>query len=44
MIPTPSRAGLINNYINPFASDRLTDIPAIKVDHNISSRAKLSTG
>src|SRR5262249_8431025 len=42
MIPQPNRNGLINNYINPFPSDRVTDIPALKVDHNISSRAKLS--
>ena len=42
MIPLPNRTGLFNNYINPFPSDRVTDIPALKVDHNISSKAKLS--
>jgi len=42
LIPLPNRPGLINNYINPFLSERVTYIPAIKLDHNISSRAKLS--
>jgi Carboxypeptidase regulatory-like domain/TonB dependent receptor-like, beta-barrel len=42
LVPVPSRAGLVNNYINPFPSDRITYIPAVKLDHNISSRAKLS--
>jgi hypothetical protein len=42
LLPLPSRAGLINNYINPFPSDRITYIPAVKLDHNIGTRAKLS--
>ena len=42
MVPVPNRAGLINNYINPFPSDRVTDIPAVKLDHLLSSKAKLS--
>ena len=42
LIPLPSKSGLINNYINPFPSDRITYIPAVKMDHNLSSKAKLS--
>ena len=42
MVPVPNRTGLINNYINPFPSDRVTDIPAVKLDHLLSSKAKLS--
>ena len=42
LIPLPSKSGLINNYINTFPSDRITYIPAVKMDHNLSSKAKLS--
>src|SRR5262245_4992981 len=42
MIPMPTQAGLVNNGIYPFPSKRVTDIPAVKVDHNVSSKAKLS--
>jgi len=42
MVPLPNRSGFTNNYINPFLSERVTDIPAFKIDHNISSKAKLS--
>src|SRR6185369_5210642 len=42
MLPLPNQPGLVNNGIYPFASQRVTDIPAVKLDHNLSSRAKLS--
>jgi hypothetical protein len=42
MLPLPNQPGLINNGIYPFPSQRVTDIPAIKIDHNLSSKAKLS--
>jgi hypothetical protein len=42
LMPPPNRSGLINNYLNPFPSDRITYIPAVKADHNLSSKAKLS--
>jgi hypothetical protein len=42
LLPHANRTGLINNYLNPFPSDRITYIPAVKLDHNISSKARLS--
>jgi hypothetical protein len=36
------KPGLVNNGIYPFPSQRVTDIPAVKADHNLSSKAKLS--
>jgi hypothetical protein len=42
MIPLPNRSGFTNNYLNPFPSDRITYIPAVKLDHNLSARAKVS--
>src|SRR5215475_4254311 len=42
IVPLPTQAGLVNNGIYPFLSQRVTDIPAVKLDHNLSSKAKLS--
>jgi hypothetical protein len=42
LIPAPTRPGLVSNAIYPYISDRITDIPAFKVDHSLSSKAKLS--
>jgi hypothetical protein len=42
LIPATNRPGLINNTILPYPSQRVTDIPTIKLDHSLSSRAKLS--
>ncbi|HLH31882.1 MAG TPA: carboxypeptidase-like regulatory domain-containing protein, partial [Terriglobia bacterium] len=42
LLPLPNRSGFINNYLNPFPSERITYIPAVKLDHNLSSKAKLS--
>jgi hypothetical protein len=42
LLPAANRSGLINNYLNPFPSNRVTYIPAVKLDHNLSSKAKLS--
>jgi hypothetical protein len=42
MIPNPTRSGLVNNGIYPYKSQRLTDIPAFKIDHSVSARAKFS--
>jgi len=33
---------LVNNYNNPFATDRKTPIPSLKVDHSFTSKAKIS--
>ena len=45
LIPHPNVGGtsqLVNNYNNPFATDRRTPIPSLKVDHSFTSKAKLS--
>ncbi|PWT86745.1 MAG: hypothetical protein C5B58_00915, partial [Acidobacteria bacterium] len=43
LIPNPTIPNaLINNAIFPFPSDRNTIIPALKVDHSLSAKAKLS--
>ena len=42
MIPAATRAGLTNNGIYPYRAERVTDIPALKADHNFSSKGKLS--
>jgi hypothetical protein len=42
LIPATNRAGLVNNAVFPYLSQRLTDIPSFKIDHNLSSKAHLS--
>jgi hypothetical protein len=42
IIPLPNRPGLVNNGVYPFLSQRVTDIPAVKVDHLLTSKIKLS--
>lgn len=45
LIPPPNVGGpnaLINNFLNPFLSDRVTPIPSIKLDHSFSDRLKTS--
>src|SRR5207247_2710221 len=42
MIRLPNQPGLVNNGIYPFRSQRVTDIPAVKADHNLSAKAKLT--
>jgi len=42
MIPATNLPGLTNNAIFPYLSQRVTDIPAFKIDHSLSSKAKLS--
>jgi Carboxypeptidase regulatory-like domain len=45
LIPHPNVGGpnqLVNNYNNPFPTDRVTPIPSLKVDHSFTSKAKLS--
>jgi hypothetical protein len=34
--------GLVANYNNPFATDRHTPIPALKIDHSFTDKAKIS--
>lgn len=42
VIPEPNLGGLINNYLPTYPSTRHTTIPAVKIDHSLGSRAKLS--
>src|SRR5579871_2782055 len=42
-MPLPNQGpGVINNYVNPFPSTRITSIPAFKIDHALGSKAKFS--
>ena len=42
MIPSPNSAGLFNYTAPPYLNFRHSTIPSIKIDHNISSKMKLS--
>jgi hypothetical protein len=44
LIPLPNALpnALVNNGIYPYVSDRVTSIPSFKIDHNISSKDKIS--
>jgi hypothetical protein len=42
LIPQPTGSGLINNYVNPYTVKAKTHIPSIKIDHSLTSKAKLS--
>ena len=42
LIPNPTNSALINNRDINEETSRLTKIPSLKIDHNISSRSKLS--
>lgn len=43
-VPEPNRPGFefVNNYLTQYTNPRLTYIPSVKLDHNLSSRAKIS--
>jgi len=42
LIPAPNQPGFFNNYLPSYPSIRHTTIPAVKIDHMLSARAKLS--
>jgi hypothetical protein len=42
LIPQPTNSGLINNFLPAYQSDRVTGIPAFKIDQQIGSKGKLS--
>src|SRR5205085_11591803 len=43
LIPLPTSSGLINNYAVPaYTNLRHTEIPSIKIDHNLSSTIKVA--
>jgi hypothetical protein len=41
-IPLPQNSLLTNNYIPAYSNSRVSSIPSVKLDHNLSSRMKLS--
>jgi hypothetical protein len=41
-IPQPNVPGLINNYFNPFSTSRITSSPALKFDHNLRDKGRVS--
>jgi hypothetical protein len=42
LIPAATRSTLVNNAIFPYLSQRVTSIPAFKIDHALGQNAKLS--
>jgi hypothetical protein len=42
LIPLPTNSNLTNNYLVPWNSSNIRTIPALKIDHNLSARSKLS--
>ena len=42
LIPLPTSSGLINNYLPVYRNPRLTFIPSVKVDYQLSATSKLS--
>lgn len=42
LVPEPTNSGLVNNIFPSFPSTRITTIPGFKIDHNLTSRSKLS--
>ncbi|HEY7390628.1 MAG TPA: carboxypeptidase regulatory-like domain-containing protein [Bryobacteraceae bacterium] len=42
LIPAPVSSGSINNYIATYGNPRLSYIPSVKIDYQISSKSKIS--
>lgn len=42
LIPAPTSDGLTSNFLYPWEYKRTYTIPAIKIDHNLNTRSKLS--
>ena len=42
LVPQPDSTGLINNFHPVFGNPRLSFIPSVKIDHNLSSKSKIS--
>jgi hypothetical protein len=42
LIPKPTSADIVNNYLVPWSSSNNRTIPSVKIDHNFSPRSKLS--
>jgi hypothetical protein len=41
-IPLPTNSDITNNYRNPWISPNIRTIPSFKINHNLSTRSKLS--
>jgi hypothetical protein len=42
LIPHATSSALVNNFNRPYNTDRRTPIPALKIDHSLSSKMKVS--
>ncbi len=42
LVPQATSAALVNNFNRPYGTDRRTPIPALKLDHSLSSKMKVS--
>jgi hypothetical protein len=42
LFPLPTNNGLTNNYLTSYSNPRLTYIPSVKVDYQLSAKSKLS--
>jgi hypothetical protein len=42
LIPQPTSSALVNNYLTSYANPRLTYIPSVKIDYQLSARSKVS--
>lgn len=42
MLPLPTSSGLINNYLTTYTNPRLTYIPSVKIDYQLSAKSKIS--
>ncbi|HYK61414.1 MAG TPA: carboxypeptidase-like regulatory domain-containing protein [Bryobacteraceae bacterium] len=42
MIPLPTSTALTSNYLTTYANPRLTYIPSVKIDYQLSSKSKIS--
>ena len=42
LIPLPTSSALVNNYLVSYANPRLTYIPSVKLDYQISAKSKIS--
>jgi hypothetical protein len=42
LIPLPTNSDVVSNYLVPWDSSNIRTVPALKADHNLSPRSKLS--
>ncbi|HYO83482.1 MAG TPA: TonB-dependent receptor [Bryobacteraceae bacterium] len=42
LIPSPTRAGLVNNFVRTAPYRKIQDIPSVKIDHSFTTSSKMS--